>query len=151
MRYLGTALCLAAMLMIALSGKPARQSAFDAAAAATAGPRPPAPFFSPSHVKICADFTGSGQCGDVPLDIHAVIGNSNPPWQIVAKRQTCDVKIVAWSNGLVHFVGSFEQQPAGTRHCDLIDYSFAVPNTAYTAEAKLTVEYTIYPPNTPPP
>jgi hypothetical protein len=132
MRSFGIALSFAAFLLMQI------------ASTATAQPRPPAPFFSPSSVKICVDYTGSGKCGNTPTRVYALIGNSNPPWKIVGMKHTCNLKIVAWLNYYVSFVGSSQNTPAGTQHCNVIDYSFAVPNTPYTAEAKLAVEYTVF-------
>jgi hypothetical protein len=114
------------------------------AGSASATTKPPAPFFSPSHVKICTDFTGSGKCANTPLDSRATINNSNPPWRIVGTKHTCNPKFVAWLSSSVGFTGTAQTLPAGTHHCDAIDYTFAVPNTPYSAKAKLTVEYTVF-------
>jgi hypothetical protein len=135
MRSSGIALSLAAFLLVQI------------ASTANAQPRPPAPFFSPASVKICVDYTASGKCGSTPARVHAIIGNSNPPWKIVGTKRTCDLKIVAWLYNFVSFAGSVQNTPAGTGHCTAIDYSFAVPNTPYKAEAKLTVDYTVFLPN----
>jgi hypothetical protein len=129
MRFWGVALTLTALLPVSV---------------ASAAAKPPVPFFSPSHVNICVDFTGSGKCANTPLDVRATINNSNPPWHIIGSKRTCNPKLVAWLSNSVGFTGTDQTLPAGTNHCEAVDYTFAVPNSPYKAEAKLTVDYTVF-------